>query len=981
MLASGVLFALTRSPFALVFAVLGPVIALASLADSSLQRRRLARSEGRRFAADVAESLAAIDASHELERAEADAAHPGIRDLLTLQDDDGLWLTDHCAPVLVALGRGTVASSLEVDGHGPPAGERDPATRAQLDGILRTAHRLVDAPVVLDARLGIGVCGPRAAAQSAARACTLQVARALSPALWDVRFDEGFSWATALPHRRAAAPRGDDDSRPSGHLGHTGHAQGRPPWPPVERVDFVPREEGTIAAGQGAPITVAVADRAVDLPRECRVVVHVGWGTTATYSRRGSRGTEAEVRLEYASAHEAAEYARGLLSRAESEGLVGDSSLPDEVRLVLGGASDAAAPPADTLRCAVGRSGSGVWHVDLVADGPHAVIGGTTGSGKSELLVSWVLAMAAAYPPALVTFLLVDFKGGASFAAVAALPHSVGVITDLDTSAADRALESLRAEVLFRERALSHSGARSIEDRHEVHRLARLVIVVDEFAALGTEFPGLHQMFADLASRGRSLGIHLILCTQRPAEALRESILANCTLRISLRLNSRADSLAVIGTGAAAELPRHPRGRALAAVVGEDPRVVQVALSDPSDPSRVRARWPGEPPVRRPWCDPLPRMVPFGELPFAHSPDEPPPAGAGAGGVPGPAALPFGVLDLPREQRRALAVYRPREHGNLLVCGGQGSGKSAAIRALGAGVPPPALGLLPDDVEGAWDELSRVAASLTLGAEHRERPRLLVVDDLDSLVARYGPEHQLAFIELLAGVLRDGPRHGTTAVLAVQRVASTLHGLSALCEARLLLRLPSRQDHLLLGGRGEQYDERMPPGGGVWLGSRVQVGFLPAGQTASAPARPPAITLPPGGWTAVVSAVPGEFAARLPHTTRIVHPAALDPSEIAGAGGGQARGPHTVVVGDPSEWQGAWAVLARMRGTIPFLFDSCAPGEVRAVTGSRVLPPPLAAHSSSLVVLTPSGGFGRASLPGRSGAASRESAQNNADRR
>lgn len=1016
-LASGLFFALTRSPFALVFAVLGPVIALASLADSALQRRRRARSESRRFAADIAEALAVIDASHAHERAEADAAHPGIRALLACQDDDGLWPTDQRSPVLVTLGRGTVASTLEVDGRRPPVGERDLATRAQLDGILQLASRLADAPVVLDARLGIGVCGPRAAAQAAARACALQVARAVSPALWDVRFDESSIWADALPHRRDGsrdpAHRGPPDDRARRRRGQR---------PPVERVEFVRREEGTAVGDPVGLITVAVAGRAVDLPRECRVIVHVGSGATATYSRRGSSGSSSEVRLDYAAAHEAAAYARGLLARAELEGLVVDSGLPDEVRLVFAGApptplqdlASAHAPPrptspsTDTLRCAVGRSEAGVWNVDLVAEGPHAVIGGTTGSGKSELLISWVLAMAAAYPPTLVTFLLVDFKGGASFTAITSLPHSVGVITDLDPSAANRALTSLRAEVLFRERALSCAGARSIEERPDLHALARLVIVVDEFAALGAEFPELHQLFADLASRGRSLGIHLILCTQRPADALRETILANCTLRISLRLNSRADSVAVIGTGAAAELSRHPRGRALATVVGEEPRLVQVAISGTFDTERVLARWPAAPPARRPWCDPLPRMVPFGELPLGELPiselrstDDPPaenPPVDGPGfddpsaealpvairvGTPLPAGLPFGLLDLPREQRRALAVYRPREHGNLLVCGGRGSGKSTAIRAIGSRVPHSLLSLLPSDAEGAWDELSRIAASLTHdsahGAPRDGASRLLVVDDLDSLVARYAPEHQFAFVELMAGVLRDGPQRGTATVLAAQRVSSTLSGIAALCETRLLLRLPGRQDHVLLGGRGEQYDDRMPPGGGVWLGNRVQVGFVPA-QVTAATALPSAIALPPGGWTAVVSPAPGGFAARLPPGgIRIMHPAAIDPLEIARMVGPVEPGPHTLIVGDPSAWQGAWALLARVRGTIPIAFDSCAVGEVRAVTGSRVLPPPLAARSRSLLVLSPSGDFVRASVPERQGGLSRESAQNNAD--
>src|SRR5690606_38751968 len=146
------------------------------------------------------------------------------------------------------------------------------------------------------------------------------------------------------------------------------------------------------------------------------------------------------------------------------------------------------------------------------------------------------------------------------------LPHVVGIVTDLDEVAAARALRSLRAELRHRESLLAERGARSIEELADgVPALARLVIVVDEFAALTAGFPELHEVFADLAARGRSLGVHLVLCTQRPAGSVRDSVLANCTLRISLRVNNRADSIAVVGEPGAAALPRHPVGRAIIA--------------------------------------------------------------------------------------------------------------------------------------------------------------------------------------------------------------------------------------------------------------------------------------------------------------------------------------------------------------------------------------------------------------------------------
>ncbi|MFW8745594.1 FtsK/SpoIIIE domain-containing protein, partial [Mesorhizobium japonicum] len=177
------------------------------------------------------------------------------------------------------------------------------------------------------------------------------------------------------------------------------------------------------------------------------------------------------------------------------------------------------------LAAPIGRDADGPVIVDLVADGPHALVGGTTGSGKSELLVSWVLAMAHGRRPDEVAFLLVDFKGGAAFAPLAGLPHVVGILSDLDARLTRRAIESLRAELLRRERLLADAGVRSIDELPS-GALARLVVVVDEFAAVVSGQPELHDVFADLAARGRSLGLHLVLCTQRPAGVVRDGVLA-----------------------------------------------------------------------------------------------------------------------------------------------------------------------------------------------------------------------------------------------------------------------------------------------------------------------------------------------------------------------------------------------------------------------------------------------------------------------
>ncbi|BDZ44177.1 FtsK/SpoIIIE domain-containing protein [Naasia aerilata] len=144
-------------------------------------------------------------------------------------------------------------------------------------------------------------------------------------------------------------------------------------------------------------------------------------------------------------------------------------------------------------------AGDGEVELDLVADGPHAVVGGTTGSGKSELLRSWVLALAAARSAERLAVLLIDFKGGATFDALAGLPQVAGVVSDLDDTAVERLAAGLAAEVREREKALRAAGAPDIA---ALPSLPRLVIVVDEFAALLQALPALSDVVTDIAARG-----------------------------------------------------------------------------------------------------------------------------------------------------------------------------------------------------------------------------------------------------------------------------------------------------------------------------------------------------------------------------------------------------------------------------------------------------------------------------------------------
>ena len=147
--------------------------------------------------------------------------------------------------------------------------------------------------------------------------------------------------------------------------------------------------------------------------------------------------------------------------------------------------------PSD-LRAIVGHAGSEPFGLDLRKHGPHALVGGTTGAGKSEFLQAWVLGLAHAYSPDRVTFLFVDYKGGAAFAECVKLPHCVGLVTDLSPYLVRRVLRSLRAELRHREHLLNAKGQKDLIDLEksgDPECPPSLIIVVDEFAALVGEIP------------------------------------------------------------------------------------------------------------------------------------------------------------------------------------------------------------------------------------------------------------------------------------------------------------------------------------------------------------------------------------------------------------------------------------------------------------------------------------------------------------
>ncbi|MDO5626925.1 MAG: FtsK/SpoIIIE domain-containing protein [Mobilicoccus sp.] len=533
-----------------------------------------------------------------------------------------------------------------------------------------------------------------------------------------------------------------------------------------------------------------------------------------------------------------------------------------------------------TTRVPLGPGDDGVVEVDLRRDGPHALVAGTTGSGKSELLRTLVTGLAAANPPEAMSFVLIDYKGGSAFADCGVLPHVLGLVTDLDARLTERAISSLSAEIRRRERLLAASGTVDLDAYLAAGHgpLARLVIVVDEFATLAAELPDFVDGLVDIARRGRSLGIHLVLATQRPAGAVSADIRANTTLRIALRVTEAADSLDVIGVPDAVDLDERRPGSALVCVGRNTPEPVAVSrvttasgpvtqpyvFGRPVDDSGqgrsdvatfVETAWAvvqerGIPVPPSPWLPPLPATVPLEELPAGE--DD---------------TIVIGVEDRTAEQRQVPATISLTGGSSLAIAGTSRSGRTTtlltvaaaamsrfappdlhvyAIEASSFGLVPlvglPHVGSVVVPGDGRLERLvarlgadldARIAAAAGVGADvgHPGRqPRVLVLIDRWDLLSEALDTDERTVLATLERIATDGPRVGMTVVATGDR--SLLTGrLLAVFADRLALRLADPFDYAPLGvagpaGHGE-------PGRG-WRGEDVVETQIALAQVTSA---------------------------------------------------------------------------------------------------------------------------------------------------
>ncbi|MEU6176192.1 type VII secretion protein EccCa [Streptantibioticus parmotrematis] len=378
--------------------------------------------------------------------------------------------------------------------------------------------------------------------------------------------------------------------------------------------------------------------------------------------------------------------------------------------------------------------------------GPHGLCVGATGSGKSELLRTLVLGLAVTHSSEALNFVLADFKGGATFAGMSELPHVAAVITNLadDLTLVDRMRDSITGELQRRQELLRAAG--NFANVHDYERaraggaplepLSSLLLVVDEFSELLSAKPDFIDMFIQIGRIGRSLGVHLLLASQRLEEGRLRGLDTYLSYRIGLRTFSAAESRAALGVPDAYHLPSIPGSgylkfgtdemvRFKAAYVSGPYRPGTTASGDGSPaverrpalftaapvpvtyavPDPVGSPSPGDrdeagqaatvldviagrlegqgPPAHRVWLPPLDEAPPLDELLPPLAPVEG--RGLTAAGHPhlGRLCVPLGVVDKPFEQRRETLVRDfSGAAGHMLVVGGPRSGKSTLLRTL-----------------------------------------------------------------------------------------------------------------------------------------------------------------------------------------------------------------------------------------------------------------------------------------------------------
>lgn len=620
---AGVMVAALGSIRFALFALLSPVMAIGMWFEQRHRRAKNLEEEEKRFTGALNDFRGQITELAGVERSRRQRLIPDPAVVLrrAALPSTLLWQRRATAADFLCLNAGTadVPWRPEIDSRGI----------SKLDDKVNqivTQTRLSGAPVLVDLTDAgvVGIVGDRAGALALARSLLIQSAVHCGPAdltvgvFCDSGREDEWEWASWLPHTRqagsSAQARWLSNQRDEATAMLRNLREGIDALPTAALLVVLDSE--VLTEGREAPAReilghgrsskertlrpgqpdrrvsgIVVASTADQLPAACTTVIEVGADAEATVEQPGDLTTLADVILTGIGVPEAETCARQLAHFDDPELVVPGAALPSLVRLpellAPGGLDTDAVIEAwqapTGISTPIGLSESGPLVLDLVRDGPHGLVGGTTGSGKSEFLRSFVAGLAARNDPTTLNFILIDFKGGAAFKACERLPHTIGTISNLDEQLADRALRALEAEMQRRQRLFAEAGE-DVDNlptylaTNPAEPLPRLLLVIDEFAMLAKDFPDVLASLVSVAAVGRTLGVHMVLATQRPAGVVNDDILANTNLRVALRVQSREDSTNVIGVPSASAIGRTQTGRAYVKLGQDEIVPVQTAL-------------------------------------------------------------------------------------------------------------------------------------------------------------------------------------------------------------------------------------------------------------------------------------------------------------------------------------------------------------------------------------------------------------------
>lgn len=537
-------------------------------------------------------------------------------------------------------------------------------------------------------------------------------------------------------------------------------------------------------------------------------------------------------------------------------------------------------------RAVIGRGHDGPFTVDLAQDGPHALIAGASGSGKSELLMAVVASLALANPPATMSFMFIHRSGG-WYREWTELPHVTDVLLDLDRYQAGRLLAGLDAELKRRGLVLAEAGVSDIDGyqrsqrRHPtLEHLPRLVVVIDQFEVVEREFPDLVAGLVALAPHGRALGVHFLLATQASAAAVSPNIHAMTNMRVALRLADDEESRAVIGAPDAAHISRSTPGRAYARIgtgtltsfqvgrLGTDAHSDELLAVEAVVRSAFARR--GDPLPRRIVVPPLPTKVELSSL-------QPSADIAKRGEF---VAVPYGLEDRPDEQAQVPALLDFAKIRHLLIAGAPRSGRTQALLTIatalvrahsceavhlygidcgtasllsltslphcGAVVPyvqrervVRLLVRLRQEVDGrlavfAERGLQKAAGGESAASDDSPPRIILMIDRWESFLAVFYEIDYGKAVELVLALMADGDQVGVHVVIAGDR--QVLGGrIGMLAGETIALRLADRHDYSLIGDPRSLPDE-MPAGRALRGGDgrEIQIALLASGAEAEA---------------------------------------------------------------------------------------------------------------------------------------------------